>query len=150
MKWVGKSHSGCTLCKIAKGESISKVLFKNKNIIVIMNIFPYNTGHLQVMPIRHVSTLDELSDDEIFELFRMVKRCVRLISKVLKPEGFNIGMNIGEFSGASIADHLHIHIVPRYKTDFGFMEILAETKVMPEKLEETYKRLMKHAKILSE
>jgi len=151
MNWISKKHKfkGCLFCRIIKGDKKipSKVLHKDEDVMVMMNLFPYNTGHLQVIPIRHVVSLDELTDAECDRLFGMVRKCVKLIKKTLNPLGFNIGMNIGDVSGASI-DHLHVHIVPRYKTDFGFMEIIAETKTMPETVEKTYKKLMKHSKIL--
>jgi diadenosine tetraphosphate (Ap4A) HIT family hydrolase len=116
--------------------------------MVIMNIFPYNTGHLQVIPVKHATALEELDDKTVSELFVLVKKCLKLLKKVLGPEGFNIGINQGEnVAGASIP-HLHIHIVPRYRNDFGFMEIIAKTKVLPESVDETYEKLLKNVKIL--
>lgn len=148
-KWVGKEVKGCLFCKIIKNDPKipKKVLYRNKDVIVLMNIYPYNTGHLQVLPIRHVENFEDLTDKEILSLFSMVKKCVKLLKKVLKPKGFNIGINLGEVSGASIK-HIHIHIVPRFRTDFGFMEVIGETKVMPETVEQTYEKLKKEAGML--
>jgi len=113
-----------------------------------MNIFPYNTGHLQVLPLRHVETFEELTEKEIASLFVMVRRCVRLLRKVLNPDGFNIGVNIGgDVAGASIA-HLHVHIVPRFRGDSGFMESVADTKVLPQTLDQVFEKLKKEARML--
>ena len=151
MKWVRKKgRKGCLFCKIAKGDpkTPEKVLYKSRSVMVVMNIYPYNTGHLQVFPMRHVEKFEELTDEEISSLFIMVKKCVKLLKKVLNPAGFNIGMNIGgEITGASVK-HLHIHIVPRFGRDTGFMEVIAETKVLPETLEQTYERLKKEVEML--
>lgn len=143
-KWVGKATKGCLFCGIIKNDPKipKKVLYRGKDVVVVMNIYPYNTGHLQVFPVRHVEDFEKLTDKEIASLFGMVKKCVKLLKKVLKPKGFNIGINIGGVSGASV-DHLHVHIVPRFRTDFGFMEVIAETKVMTETVDRTFKKLKK-------
>ena len=124
------------------------VVYRNSNFLVVMNIYPYNTGHLQVMPLEHVKNLDDLSDDDVSDMFVLVKKCVKLLKKTLCPEGFNIGLNQGgEAAGASI-EHLHIHMVPRFRRDFGFIDIIGETKVLPEPVGETFERLKKNAKML--
>jgi len=115
--------------------------------MVVMNLFPYNTGHLEVIPIRHVKSLEELRKEELADLVEKVVKSIRLLKRALRPVGFNVGINIGEIAGASV-EHLHVHIVPRYKRDFGFMEVTCETRVMPESIDETYKKLMKHASLL--
>jgi len=147
--WVKKPAKGCVFCGIAKGDRKvpEKTLYKGKDVIVVMNLYPYNTGHLQVFPVRHVEDFEELSDNEIASLFSMVKKCVKFLKKVLNPAGFNIGLNIGSEAGGSVR-HLHVHIVPRFPRDYGFMEMLAETKVMPESLDKTFERLKKEAKML--
>ena len=101
-----------------------------------------------MLPLRHVETLEELSEKEIASLFVMVRRCIRLLRKVLNPDGFNIGINIGgDVAGASIA-HLHVHIVPRFRGDSGFMESVADTKVLPQTLGQVFGKLKKEVKIL--
>lgn len=153
MKWVkkpGKKTRGCTFCGIAKGNPNipKKVLYKDRDLMVIMNIFPYNVGHLQVVPVRHVVWLEDLTREEFDKLFKMVKKTILLLRKTLNPSGFNVGLNFGGgVSGGSIL-HLHVQIVPRYERDLGFMELTAETKVMPESLDRTYRKLMKNVKIL--
>ncbi len=149
LKWVRKTHKGCLFCRIVENDPKvpKKVLYRNDNLLVVMNMFPYNTGHLQVLPARHVEDFEELSGEEISSLFTMVKKCIKLLKKVLKPVGFNVGINIGEAAGASVP-HLHIHIVPRFRRDFGFMEVIGETKVLPETLEQTYEKLRKEVGML--
>ena len=152
-KWAKKPKKpkGCLFCGIARGDPkiYAKVLHKDKSVMVIMNIFPYNTGHLEVVPIRHVKDIEELSEEEFIKFFEMIKKSVILLKKAVKPDGLNIGFNLGALSGASIP-HLHAQIVPRYKRDLGFMEVTTETKVMPESLEQTYKRLVKFKNILKQ
>ncbi|MBN2042789.1 MAG: HIT domain-containing protein [Candidatus Aenigmarchaeota archaeon] len=149
-KWVKHKVEGCIFCGIAKRDPkiFTKLLYMGKDFMVIMNIFPYNTGHLQVIPKRHVETLEELNENEFRGLFEMTKKVIRLIDKALKPAGYNIGINMGgDIAGGSIR-HLHVQIVPRYPRDAGFMETTAETKVMPETLDETFGKLKKHVKML--
>lgn len=150
LKWVKKPMDSCLFCGIAEGDPDipKKVLYKSKDILVIMNLFPYNTGHLQVAPVKHVVGLDELSEGEVSDLFGMVRKCVKLLKKVLDPKGFNIGVNIGGgIAGASV-EHLHVHVVPRFERDFGFMEIIGETKVLPEPVDKTFEKLKREKSIL--
>jgi len=147
LKWIlKKKEKECLFCKIVKGEEKAYVLKKGE-VFVMMNKFPYSTGHLLVFPKRHVKNFEELSEEEIKEIFSTVKKCIILLKKALKPKGFNIGINIGKIASASIS-HLHVHIVPRFGSDAGFMEITSSTKVMPEPLNQTYKKLKKFSKIL--
>ncbi|HIQ49662.1 MAG TPA: HIT domain-containing protein [Nanoarchaeota archaeon] len=149
--WVTKNKNSnkeiCIFCEIAKGnpDIPSKVVWKNNELMVLMNIYPYNTGHLQVVPVKHVESLEELSEKEYLNLWKYVRKSVMLLKEVLKPKGFNIGINIGENAGASIR-HLHIHIVPRFERDFGFMEVIAHTKVIPSDIDELHEQLKKKAK----
>ena len=150
MKWVKRSGKAekCPFCEIAKGKKRKKfVLHETEKSIVMMNLYPYNTGHLLIFPKRHVESLNDLKKDEIEDISLLIVKSVRLLEKALKPEGFNIGMNIGEISSASVK-HLHVHIVPRYKHDLGFMELFSSTKVLPEPVESTYKRLKRYINIL--
>ena len=151
MKWVKdvKPYKGCVFCGIAKKDPAvpRKEIYRDKLMMVIMNIFPYNVGHLQVIPLRHVEWPEELTDEEFDHLFELMKKATKLLKKALDPVGFNVGMNLGTSSGQSIT-HLHLQIVPRYKREVGFMESLSGIKVMPQSLDETHKRLMKHADIL--
>ncbi|MCD6495657.1 MAG: HIT domain-containing protein [Candidatus Aenigmarchaeota archaeon] len=153
MKWVTrKERKGgkCVFCRIAAGDHNvdSLVLWQNKRFMVIMNLYPYNTGHIQVIPVRHVKALEELTDKEVSEMFILVKKCMKMLKKVLKPIGFNAGLNQGGTAAGASIEHLHFHIVPRYKTDFGFMDIVVGTKVLPEPVEGTYERLKRHIDML--
>jgi ATP adenylyltransferase len=145
-------YKGCILCGVVKDHPgvIKKVLYKDRMMVVIMNVFPYNVGHVQVVPIRHVEELEDLTKEEYSRFFELIGRSVRMIKKALKPKGFNIGFNIGgDIAGGSIA-HLHCQIVPRYTRDLGFMEVTADTKVMPASLDQTFKILRKHVNVLKE
>jgi diadenosine tetraphosphate (Ap4A) HIT family hydrolase len=143
-------YKGCLLCGVALNKKgvIKKVIYKDKLAMVIMNVFPYNPGHVQVVPIRHVESLEELTKKEHDHLFEMVKRTVVLLKKTFEPQGINIGMNIGgDAAGASIM-HIHVQIVPRYKRDTGFMESTASTKVMTMTVEQAFKKLKANSAVL--
>ncbi len=108
---------------------------------VMLNAYPYNPGHLLIAPYRHVATLEELTREELHEHFEIVSRSVKILKKALKPEGFNVGINLGKAAGAGIDDHVHTHIVPRWNGDTNFMPIIANAKVLSEALTDTYKKL---------
>ena len=151
-KWVKKPHhkkDKCIFCAIARGDNSvpAKIVHKDKEMMVIMNIFPYNPGHLEVVPIRHVYEPSQLTKAEFDRFYSLGNKTVELLKKALNPQGFNMGINIGEMAGASI-EHLHMQIVPRFKREVGFMEITAQTRVMPMGLNEVHKILKKHSDIL--
>lgn len=142
----------CFICEAAKkgvGED-SLVLFKGKYGIVQMNLYPYNTGHLLVSPLRHVASLSELTREELLALIRLVATSVEALKAALSPHGFNIGLNLGRVAGAGLEDHVHFHIVPRWEGDTNFMPVIANTKVVPEAIIDTYKRIREHADMISE
>ncbi|MBN1896600.1 MAG: HIT domain-containing protein [Candidatus Aenigmarchaeota archaeon] len=151
MSWVTKPKTAtkkCVFCGIVKGSHKDLVLHRTKDFMVIMNLYPYNTGHIQILPKEHVTSIEKLTDRQLAEMFILVKRCVKLLKKVLRPVGFNMGINQGgTVSGASI-DHLHFHIVPRFRTDFGFFEMVSHSKALPERVQDTYRRLKKEISIL--
>jgi len=137
----------CLFCQCAKGRGKDYVILKTRHSIAMLNIFPYNNGHVMISPLRHIRKLSQLKDAEIIDLFKTLTRVNKLLDKVLKPDGYNIGINISEVAGAGIPGHLHIHIVPRWKGDTNFMPVLNNTKVISQSLEELYKRLRDaHAK----
>lgn len=151
MKWIKsykKKSAKCVFCQIVNKKEKAFIL-KEGEIFVIMNMFPYNTGHLIIFPKRHVKEIEDLKKDELEKLFTTLQNTVKLIKRALQPKGFNIGINIGEVASASI-EHIHIHIVPRFGADAGFMEIFDSTKVMPEPLGKTFKKLKKFSNILKE
>jgi len=134
---------GCILCDKPKQKDdvANYILYRGDNNFVMMNSYPYNPGHLMIAPYRHVAHLEELTDGERHEHFDMVSRNIKLLKEVFSPAGFNIGMNIGRVAGAGIDDHIHTHIVPRWQGDTNFMPVIADVRVMPEALAETYDKL---------
>jgi len=135
---------GCIFCQKPAEESdaASYILYRGQKNFIIMNSYPYNPGHLMIAPYRHVAGLDELSDEELGEHYKMVAQSTRILTQVFKPDGFNIGMNLGRIAGAGIDKHIHTHIVPRWAGDTNFMPVLADTRVINEALEETYQKLV--------
>ncbi len=139
----GAKAAGCIFCTAGQGadDRVVQVVVRGRSCFVIMNRFPYNTGHVMVVPIRHCRQLQELDDGELTELLRYTDYCVRVQERVLRAEGFNVGLNLGRAAGAGIEDHLHIHVVPRWVGDTNFMPVVGEVKVMSEHLEATYRKL---------
>ena len=125
--------------KRKKGKSLFP--FESKFSLVLLNAFPYNNGHLLIAPKKHVSSLEKLKEEELLDLIKTVKKMLTILRRVLKPDGFNIGINIGKEAGAGIDKHLHIHIVPRWRGDVNFMPICSNTKVIPQSLKETAQKL---------
>ncbi len=139
---MGKEE-GCILCDKPKqgNDAANYILYRGDKNFIIMNAYPYNPGHLLVAPYRHIASLEELTAEELHEHFEVVSRSVRLLKQVFNPNGFNIGINLGKVAGAGIEEHLHTHIVPRWQADTNFMPVIADTKVIPEALAKTYKKL---------
>lgn len=135
---------GCVFCRKQREKDKKALIVKRgKKCFSMMNIYPYNNGHLMIAPKRHVSGLDLLTDEELVELIKLVTESQKLLQKKVKPHGFNIGLNIGRVAGAGVVGHLHFHIVPRWNGDTNFMPIIGETKIMPQLLEETYELLVR-------
>jgi ATP adenylyltransferase len=135
--------SGCPFCDSPDSTDhlSSLLLYKGLHTSVIMNRYPYSNGHLMVSPLVHTADFISLDADISAELFNMMKASVRILTEAIAPEGFNIGANLGAAAGAGIAEHLHMHIVPRWNGDTNFMPILSDIKVMPEHLATTYAKL---------
>ena len=144
MEYVKREkEKGCVFCNRIKQNDDKKnlILIRYKYSFVIMNLYPYNNGHLMVVPYRHVSDYDSLKEIERNEIAELTNLSIKVMKNVLNPQGFNIGMNIGSIGGAGIADHLHQHIVPRWEGDTNFMPIIGHTKVIVDSLNETYNDL---------
>jgi ATP adenylyltransferase len=145
---AGEKPDGCFLCEAAEadGESDAEllVLERGKHAFVIMNRYPYNNGHLLVAPIRHGGEFCEMTSDESAEVMALAQRWQRIIREVMRAEGFNMGMNLGKCAGAGVADHLHLHIVPRWNGDTNFMPVVADAHVVPQALRELYDNLRAH------
>lgn len=140
---LGKKASGCIFCEKPKQDTDAQnyILHRGESNFSMLNIYPYNPGHLMVAPYRHVASMEEMNDEELLEHFRLVGRCVSVLRETLSPSGFNIGINLGKVAGAGVEDHIHTHIVPRWEGDTNFMPVISHTRVLPETLAETYARL---------
>jgi ATP adenylyltransferase len=136
-------EGGCFLCQkpAENQDEESLILYRGRHNFVIMNTFPYNPGHLLVAPYRHASDLQVFSDDEAKEHFEIIRKTLTLLREVMDPTGFNIGVNLGRVAGAGVPDHIHTHIVPRWGGDTNFMPVVCDTKVLPEALAGTYRKL---------
>jgi ATP adenylyltransferase len=145
MKYIenGEKIPGCLFCVLSaeSNDRENLILRRGKTAFIMLNGFPYNPGHLMVAPYKHTAELYALEDEELLEINHLVRYSVRLLSATMRPEGFNLGVNLGRTAGAGIADHVHWHIVPRWDGDTNFMPVTAETKVLPESLSETYEKL---------
>jgi len=139
----GCNEGECFLCQFPKedNDEANLILFRGKHNFIIMNAYPYNTGHLLIAPYKHIGSLEGLKGAAARENLDLVKLGVRLLTKVMQPAGFNIGINLGRVAGAGLADHVHTHIVPRWQGDSNFMPVISDTKVLPESLAMTYKKL---------
>ena len=120
------------------------VLARGKSCFAVLNLYPYNTGHLMVIPYRATGVLEDLGDDELLELMTMLKRMKAAVTTAYNPQGFNVGINIGAAGGAGIDSHLHVHLVPRWRGDSNFMTTTAETRVHPVDLATVYQTIRKH------
>jgi ATP adenylyltransferase len=140
-----KKKSGCLFCDMFSQNDDEKnlIVHRDELAFVIMNKFPYNSGHVMVLPNRHIGEMDDLTDDELFGLFDNVRKCRRALDKVMGPDGFNIGINLGTVAGAGVPGHLHAHIVPRWDGDTNFMPVFGEARVISEHLESTRQKLAK-------
>ena len=117
------------------------VIVRDRSCFALLNRYPYNGGHLMVVPYKEVPDMNGLTDDELADLWKLVRRCTNALTAAMKPDGFNIGINLGKVAGAGIADHLHIHIVPRWNGDTNFMPVIAHTGVVPDALNEIAAKL---------
>ena len=132
----------CVFCALLReGGEERRVLERRDLAFVTLAKYPYNPGHLLVLPTRHVGEVEEIKPDEAAEMFELIQRGVRALREAAEPHGFNVGLNLGRVAGAGIPEHLHWHVVPRWGGDTNFMPVVGETRVLPELLEQTYARL---------
>ena len=131
---------GCVFCTLSEENNDEKnlILTRGRYAFVIMNNYPYNPGHVMVVPYRHVGNWESLKDEEVVEINMLVRVMIKAIKNTMNPEGFNMGVNIGRVAGAGIVDHVHVHVVPRWNGDTNFMPVLSDTKVIPQAIRETY------------
>lgn len=137
-------EEGCFLCQYherPQNDESNHVLWRNDKTLVVLNRFPYSSGHLLVSPTAHVARLEDLPDDTLLELILRIRDAKRVVESALKAQGFNIGMNLGHCAGAGLPEHLHWHVVPRWGGDTNFMPVLDDIKVVPEALDRVYEKL---------
>jgi ATP adenylyltransferase len=140
-----KTEDGCVLCRLGAADPAEDeagfVVARARHLFVVLNIYPYNSGHLMIVPYRHVPRLPALGDEVLHEMGRLAARVEEAMEEAYHPDGINFGMNLGRSAGAGIADHLHLHVVPRWAADTNFITVAGETRVLPETLHETWRRL---------
>ena len=138
-----EKQEGCIFCNaLAKPDNEQNLIIKRgKSAFVILNLYPYTSGHIMVAPMAHQPSLEFLEPDSRAEMMELVSQSIVVLKKVYNPEAFNVGANIGEAAGAGEPDHVHLHIVPRWAGDTNFMSAVGETRVLPEALEESYRRI---------
>ncbi len=138
-----KKENGCVFCNAYKTDNDKEklVLFRSKHSFVIMNLYPYNAGHIMIVPNRHIDSPLKLDTEEQLDMFGLVNSSIEIIKTVMHPDGFNLGMNLSRTAGAGIEDHIHIHIVPRWNGDTNFMSTVSDTKVISESINETYAKI---------
>lgn len=144
MAYVGgeRTHDDCVFCAIASGDDeANRVVEQAEKTFTVLNLFPYSSGHVMVVPRKHVPDITGLDAAEGAALFDGAQRAVRVIQDALHPDGFNLGINAGSAAGAGIADHVHLHVVPRWSGDTNFMPVLADVKVLPEHIDQTAVKL---------
>ena len=140
---LADKEDGCIFCD-AIDQQNNLTLFSGEVTMVMMNKFPYINGHLLAAPVRHVSTLDQLSKTEMGELLAIVDQSVSILKSVMQPDGFNVGLNLGKVAGAGVEEHLHFHIVPRWFGDTNALTVFGEVRVIPEHIKATYNNLKPH------
>ncbi|MDD5018870.1 MAG: HIT domain-containing protein [Candidatus Omnitrophica bacterium] len=138
-----KKEKGCLFCRVRSRNNDREhlVFLRTEHALAMLNLYPYNNGHIMVAPLRHVKSLDALHNDELIDIMACLKKAKALLRRILKPEGFNIGINEGRAAGAGIAGHLHIHLVPRWTGDVNFMPVVSDTKVISQALASLYKEM---------
>jgi ATP adenylyltransferase len=143
-----KKEKGCLFCRTYKSKNDTKnlVVARTRHSLALLNLYPYNNGHLMVAPVKHTGSLEFLNEAQTADLMRLVKKFKLVLDRTLKPDGYNIGLNVGRNAGAGIDKHLHIHIVPRWQGDTNFMPALAGTKIISQSLETLYAELIKHSR----
>ena len=134
--------AGCVFCVAAAGDDAERlVVHRGRYAFVLLNKFPYASGHFMVAPLRHVGDFAELADEEVLELHRLASAGIGALAQLYGPQGYNLGWNLGRVAGAGVVDHIHLHVVPRWAGDTNFMPVLADVKVLPEHLAETRRKL---------
>lgn len=133
--------AGCVFCEAQVNAQAALIVFRGRTCFVILNKFPYNNGHLMVVPNRHIPSLTAATEEELCELIDLARRAEIALGEAYQPHGLNMGINLGKPAGAGVLDHVHLHVVPRWNGDTNYMTVVADTRVLPEDLERTAERL---------
>jgi ATP adenylyltransferase len=136
----GEKPEGCVLCKCSIRYE-NYVIYEGKSCFVMMNKYPYVSGHLMITPLRHIAKIEDLTGEERSEIFSLLDITVRVLKEAMSPQGFNIGMNIGKAAGAGIEEHIHVHVIPRWEGDTNFMSVVNDIRVIPEDIQVTAAKL---------
>lgn len=136
----------CFLCKAFQDNQDEKnlVIYRGEECFCVLNKYPYNSGHLMIAPKKHKADISDLTDVEMLEIMKLTRDMKETLTRIMKPEGFNIGINLGKPAGAGLIGHFHLHIVPRWNGDTNFMPVISDVKVIPQSLEDLYKEFKKH------
>lgn len=142
MDYIKKGNGkGCVFCrKLKMKDNLENlVLYRGKTCFIMLNLYPYNNGHLMIVPYKHVKNWEKIAEDTLSEMMHLSQKMVVILKKLMNPVGFNLGINIGKAAGAGVAGHVHLHLVPRWNGDSNFMSVIGRTRVIPQSLEQTYK-----------
>lgn len=141
---TGDKPQRCIFClpETTEHDREGLVIYRSSHSFVMLNRYPYTNGHLLIAPYRHTSEMEDLSAGEMLDLFATLRLCRRVLHQVARPDGFNVGINLGKAAGAGVDEHIHMHIVPRWNGDTNFMSVLADVRIMPENLQTTYDTLL--------
>jgi ATP adenylyltransferase len=145
---LGNRELYCIFCPEGNGHTDEErlILHRGRQVMVMMNKFPYNNGHLLIAPWRHVAGLDELNVDEMTHIMQWLQITTRIIKKTMHPDGYNVGLNLGNAAGAGVEAHLHVHVVPRWQGDTNFLTVFGDVRSIPEHLKQTYEKLLPYFK----
>ena len=141
-------ETSCVFCRIVK-ETCDKqnlVLFRGNHSYIVMNLYPYTSGHLLIVTNRHITFLRDATQEELAEIIRLCRHCETALRHEFHPQGYNMGFNLGRAAGAGVEHHLHMHVLPRWTGDSNFVSVIGETRILPEELPDTYRRLLPHFK----
>ena len=140
---TAEKASGCIFCDLPKlgDDARALIVYRAQYCFVILNTFPYTSGHVMIVPFQHLDQLQKLPTDAAHELVGLAQKMEHVLRQLYSPDGMNVGMNIGKAAGAGLADHIHMHVLPRWVADGNFMTVVGETRILPETLEVTYKRI---------
>lgn len=142
LRGEGGAQAECIFCAMLPGDDAANfILHRGAHAFVLLNLYPYNNGHLMIAPNAHQASIETLDAETLGEIMALSQRCLRLLRRAYQPHAFNLGFNIGQAAGAGVADHVHLHIVPRWAGDTNFMATIAETRIIPEWVQQTYGRL---------